>query len=288
LSRFDYPAVENIINQNIDTMPAAEKRQLINLALSYSYGDTILNTLELLQRHNVRSGGFDLYTAINRNQPNEVIQYIINSGVQANGEILLLAMEKQRFDLVQQFIYSGADVNFQFPLTRDDTDGMTSLLYASRYNNFELVQILLERGANINARSKDGSTALSIAQANGNVQISDFLISRGANQNIVSPAQTQAQPPRQTGGIAGLLNSQTAEFQPGNYRLSGSYTDLRFLGNASFGRINYTRNNRTYSGSYQVAGENITVTMEGQTFLYRIDSNISFSGNGEVWIRTGN
>ena len=64
LSRFDYPAVENIINQNIDTMPAAEKRQLINLALSYSYGDTILNTLELLQRHNVRSGGFDLYTAI--------------------------------------------------------------------------------------------------------------------------------------------------------------------------------------------------------------------------------
>jgi hypothetical protein len=28
--------------------------------------------------------------------------------------------------------------------------------------------------------------------------------------------------------------------------------------------------------------------MEGQTFLYKIDTNYTFSGNGEVWVRTGN
>jgi hypothetical protein len=30
------------------------------------------------------------------------------------------------------------------------------------------------------------------------------------------------------------------------------------------------------------------ITIEGKTFIYKIDSNISFSGNGEIWIRTGN
>jgi len=47
-------------------------------------------------------------------------------------------------------------------------------------------------------------------------------------------------------------------------------------------------NKKSNNGSYRVAGNNITIIMNDHTFVYKIDSNESFSGNGEVWIRTGN
>jgi len=99
LTRNDYPAIENIINRNINSMTSQDKRLVMNFAVTYSHGDTTLRVLSLLQSYNVRSNTYDLFTAINRNQPDNVIQFIINNGGQANGEILLLAMEKQRFDL---------------------------------------------------------------------------------------------------------------------------------------------------------------------------------------------
>jgi len=76
--------------------------------------------------------------------------------LEANGEILLLTMEKQRFILAHQFIESGIDVNYQYPLTKSYADGMTPLLYAVKWDNFDLVKLLLEHGANINARAKNG------------------------------------------------------------------------------------------------------------------------------------
>jgi len=295
LSRNDYPAAENIINRNINTLVLQERRQILNFAVTYSHGDTALSVMQLMERYNVLPGAFDLYTAINRNQPDSVISFILNHGVTANGEILLLAMEKRRLDLAKQFIQAGADVNYQYPLSRNDTDGMTALLYASRYGNFELVRLLVDRGADINARNREGNTALSIAQAAGNTQISNYLIESGASRVTAVPAQPGQTQPNQPGGIGALMgNTTTAEFQPGNYRLSGANQtaaaarDLSFSGSANIGRVGFIRNNRTYSGSYQVAGENLTVIMDGRIFVYKIDSNTSFSGNGEVWVRTGN
>jgi hypothetical protein len=282
LTRNDYAAIENIINRNINTVPLAERRLIINFTITYSGGETALRVLSLLQRHNVRPNAFDLYTAINRNQNDDVLQFIIGSPVTANGEILLLAMEKQRFNIARQFILEGVDVNYQYPLSRHDTDGMTALLYASRWNNFDLVQMLVERGADINARNRNGSTALSIAQDNGNAQITEFLIERGAVQNNFNIVQ-----PQQTSGMASFLEAQAIEFQPGNYRLSGGNRDISFSGNASFGRIGFIRNNRAYSGTYQANDGNLTIIMDGRTFVYRIDSNTSFSGHGEIWVRIG-
>ena len=288
LTRSDYPAAENLINQNINTMSSADRRILVNFALVYSHGDTTLSALELLQRHNVHPTGFNLYTAINRNQPDTVIDFIMNSGVAANGEILLLAMEKRRFDLAIRFIQEGADVNYQYPLSRNDTDGMTSLLYASRFNNFELVQMLVERGANINARNREGGTALSISLANGNAQISSFLIGRGAVQTMAHVSQPQQRNFPQT-GIANFLDAHFFEFQPGAYRLNGTSVadnrDLLFTGDANAGRVGFVSNNRVVNGAYQVTGTNLTVILNGNSFLYRIDSNNSFSGNGEVWMK---
>jgi ankyrin repeat protein len=205
---------------------------------------------------------------------------MLNSGIAPNGEILLLAMEKQRFNFARHFIDANVDVNYQYPLTKPYADGMTALLYAVKHNNFELVKSLVEHGSNINAAAKDGNTALSIAQKNGNNIIYQYLMEHGAGQtgNFVAPSATNT-------GIATILDSQSADFQTGTYRLFGKNADIKFSGN---NRLNYTLNGKANNGLYRIENNNLSITMEGRTFTYKIDSNISFSGNGEVWVRIGN
>jgi len=293
LNKNDYAEAESIVNKNINTMRLQERRHMLNLSLTHSRADTTLRILELFKKYNVLPGNFDLYTAIDNNHNDEVVKYILDSGAQANGEILLLAMEKQRFNFAKQFIQSGADVNYQYPPGKDYTDGMTCLLHASKYNNFDLVKMLVDRGAFLEVKNKDGNTALSLAQSNGNTQIINFLIESGASQNsgnAVRP-QSQNQSGAHTmsgGGIGSFLDNQLKEFQPGKYRLSRGNRDLQFTGTENFGNVGFMRNDRTYSGTYQISGSNIIVILEGRTFIYNLDTSSSFSGNGETWIRIGN
>ena len=280
----DINKVEKILNENINSITAPEKQLITNFVLTYSFGEMALKSLEQLLKHKVLPNSFDLYTAINRNQPDAVIQLLLNSGSRPNGEILLLAMEKQKFNYAKQFIEAGVDVNYQYPLSSSYADGMTPLLYASRWNNFELVNLLVNRGAYINTAARDGSTALSTARRNGNTLIYDFLQERGAAEyvnNNVQPSQSQS------AGISGLLNNQAASFLTGTYRLSARNIEIKFSGDTNYGSVNYILNGRAGSGTYRIYNNNLTITMEGQTFIYKVDTNYTFSGNGEVWVRTG-
>jgi len=281
LARNDFPAIENILKDNINKIPAEEKRLLMNFSLNYCWGENAVKAMDILERYNIRPAGYDLFTAINRNQPDIVIQSIMGRGVQANGEILLLLTEKQRFNLAAQLIQDGIDVNYQYPLSKNYADGMTPLLYACKANNFELVKMLVEYGANVQTRNKNGGTALSIARVNGNNQIADFLIEKGAVES------GNYLPPRQSTGISDFLENDTA-FQTGTYYVLGGSISMRFSGNAKSGSINYLVNGMSRTGVYKVEGSNLFLAMDGRTFTYKVDSNMSFSGNGEVWVRSGN
>jgi ankyrin repeat protein len=158
---------------------------------------------------------------------------------------------------------------------------MTPLLYACKWNNFELVKMLVEHGANVQTRDKNGSTALSMARVNGNIQIADFLLEKGA---VESGNYLQ---PQQSTGITGFLESHAA-FQTGTYYVLGGNISMRFSGNANSGSINYFVNGVSRTGVYKVEGSNLSLAMDGRTFTYKVDSNMSFSGNGEVWVRSGN
>jgi len=278
----NFSVVENIIKENVNTMSAADKRLVVNFTINYSYGDNTVRVFDILQRYNIHPDSFDLYTAINRNQNDNVIQFILRNGVRANGEILLLSVEKQRFDLAREFIESGVDVNYQYPLDKSYADGMTALLYAVKWGNLELVKLLVEYGADINARARDGNTAVSMAR--DNTQIYNYLLENGANEtanNVV--------PPSQNAGILETLDNQVINFQTGTYRSFGGSNSMRLTGNANSGSVSYASltNGRVINGFFRVNGNIITIIMEGSTFIYKIDSNTSFSGNGEVWTKTG-
>jgi hypothetical protein len=63
---------------------------------------------------------------------------------------------------------------------------------------------------------------------------------------------------------------------------------MKLTGTKYSGNISFTMNGRTNNGIYRVEGSNITLIVDGRSFLYKMDSNLSFSGNNEVWVRIGN
>ncbi len=72
---------------------------------------------------------------------------------------------------------------------------------ASQNGHLEVVQALLAKGAEVNARVNDGSTALGVASQNGHLEVVRALLAEGADVNVkggitlyaVSPDLKEAQ-----------------------------------------------------------------------------------------------
>ena len=94
-------------------------------------------------------------------------QALLDAGADANAPVtkggytpLMLASISGSNELVALLIEHGAKVNAANP------GGVTALMIAAAGNRSSIVGLLLKSGADVNARSEDGRTALSIAQAN--------------------------------------------------------------------------------------------------------------------------
>lgn len=70
---------------------------------------------------------------------------------------LNVAISKGDVEIVVKFIEYGADVNEQ-------SDDMSPLMVAARYNKVEIIKILLANGARPNTKNEKGFTALKYAQ----------------------------------------------------------------------------------------------------------------------------
>jgi len=71
----------------------------------------------------------------------------------------------------------GANVN-----AGDKYDGSTALMDAAGSGHQEVVRVLLDNGANVNAKREYGATALKIARAKGHKEIAELLKSHGAKE----------------------------------------------------------------------------------------------------------
>ncbi len=296
LSSNDVPAVERIINDYADRVPESEKRLMYAFALDYSHRNSTMTILRILQDHNINPAVFDLFNALNRAHSDEVIQYILNQGIKPNGEILLFAAEKKRFNLVNQFAEMGADVNYTYPDGKDYSNGMTALLYAIQEGNFETVKLLIEKGANVNASNYNGYTPASLSKELESTEIYDYLILHGA-EDIEVP-QAAVETPRvdthnnaaeNSGqGMASLMDNRQMTLKGGRYRLAGGSAEIIIPGNTSMGAFSYTRQGIPRMGGFRIDRNIIVIMMETRTLTYNIDSESSFSGYGERWILTGN
>jgi hypothetical protein len=86
----------------------------------------------------------------------------------------------------------------------------------------------------------------------------------------------------------------------GSFAYPGTDLILRFLSNGTVqGITNSTPNSVSATGRYNISGSRLTITFNnqasgdwqivaGKTFVYTIDDDETFSGNGEQWVRIGN
>jgi ankyrin repeat protein len=93
---------------------------------------------------------------------------------------LFRAVTNGRLEEASRLISMGADVN----ATRFfDSSGTNVLMVASERGDAPLVKLLLEKGANVNAKTKFNATPLSLAIPRGHGAIVETLIAHGANVN---------------------------------------------------------------------------------------------------------
>lgn len=89
--------------------------------------------------------------------------------IRVNGTPLCFAIIKGDTDVVKKFIEYGADVN-------ETSRGMTPLMYAAHYNQKEIVNLLIAKGANVNLKDERGRTALDYAKEANAREVAGILI----------------------------------------------------------------------------------------------------------------
>ena len=75
---------------------------------------------------------------------------------------------------------------FQISLESKNNNNDTFLIYASKCEQIDFVEYLIEKGAFINAQNNELNTPLHYALKNKNFKISDLLLKAGANEKIVN------------------------------------------------------------------------------------------------------
>lgn len=88
---------------------------------------------------------------------------------------LMLAALKENLELVQMLIQRGADVN---------KTGWAPLHYAASKGNLEIVALLVENSAYIDAESPNGTTPLMMAAMYGTPATVSFLLQEGADPQL--------------------------------------------------------------------------------------------------------
>ncbi|XP_065914614.1 uncharacterized protein [Dysidea avara] len=167
---------------------------------------------------------------------------------------LMIAAEYNRQDVVKMLLNKGADLN-----ARDEWE-RTPLMIAAEYNRQDVVKMLLNKGADLNARDERGRSALSIALWEGNEELAGALITAGADIKITDNAGNTMLMCAAEGGCtkvaSDLLNTGSIDINAVNKRGRSALS------------IALEEGNEELAGALITAGADIKITdIAGNTML---------------------
>lgn len=123
-----------------------------------------------------------------RRQPNDftIYKYLQSKGLKPNvtndkGEtpLHILASRSDNKEIINYLLESGLDVN------QEDNNGNTAFINAASSNNLEMIKLMSKGLKNINATNKKGQTALALAVQNNDLNVVHYLIENGARAEVV-------------------------------------------------------------------------------------------------------
>ena len=129
-----------------------------------------------------KAGNSLITQAVVRDMP-ELVDFLIKRRARLNvrnrnGETALsMAAFTGQMNYVQRLVEAGAEVDFY---------GWAPLLYAAYNGHTAVVEYLLKRGADINAKTENGLTALFFAARFGHIEIIKVLLKNEADPTVVS------------------------------------------------------------------------------------------------------
>ena len=113
------------------------------------------------------------------------VRELISAGVDINAEYddgdtaLLIACWRGNKEIVELLIENGADVNYE-----TDAYFYTALMRASGQGHAEIACLLLNHGANVNAEDDWQLTSLMRAAESGHFEVVRLLLERGADTSL--------------------------------------------------------------------------------------------------------
>ena len=109
----------------------------------------------------------------------------VNDTDKWNRTALMAACDKRNADAVHVLLNAGADPNISSNF--EGNEGYTCLMFAVGTGcRKEIVQALVDNGANVNATDKKGQTALMYACSTGNANAISIILNAGADPNIAN------------------------------------------------------------------------------------------------------
>ena len=180
--------LQSIIDQGAD-VNATNKQNVTSLMLASEMGNVdAMNVLLSAGADRIIKdaiGNTWIHYAIRGGCSKEVLQSIIDQGADVNATnkknvtSLMLASEKKNVDAMNVLLRAGAD------RTIKDANGDTWIHYAIRgWCSKEVLQSIIDQGADVNATNKKNVTFLMLASEMGNVDAMNVLLRAGADRTI--------------------------------------------------------------------------------------------------------
>ena len=155
-----------------------------------------LNTIETLvnagidvnRRNNQNQTAlFEVFKNTRYQQVQEITEFLMVKGAEINIKdnqginILFMAVSSRNipYSVIKLLLDKGVEIDVQ------NSRGETPLLRAIAYKNWQVAQLLIDRGANVNIRSMDyRQTPLSMAVGENNLEMIELLIAKKADVNF--------------------------------------------------------------------------------------------------------